>query len=116
MYGGAQSGIPTIEYPALYRKSLQHLLEEVRPKRLYLGHHFRDANGMIISPQVEGEAVAAVLQASLEMDAKLTDIVGDTYQMIHSPTKAKDYMDHLDRLLLRLAIQGIHGTYLAHSL
>ena len=42
-----QSGIPTIEYPALYRQSLQHLLEEVRPKRLYLGHHFRNANGAI---------------------------------------------------------------------
>ena len=26
MYGGAQSGIPAIEHPALYRKSLQHLL------------------------------------------------------------------------------------------
>ena len=75
MYGGALSGIPTIEYPALYRKSLLHLLEEVRPERLYLGHHFRDANGTIISPEVEGEAVTNALQASLEMDAKLADIV-----------------------------------------
>ncbi len=75
MYGGAKSGIPTIEYPALYRKSVQHLLEEVRPKRLYLGHHFRDADGLIISPKVEGDAVAAALQASLEMDAKLASIV-----------------------------------------
>ena len=76
MYGGALSGIPTIEYPALYRQSLLHLLEEVRPERLYLGHHFRDANGTIISPEVEGEAVTNALQASLEMDAKLADIVG----------------------------------------
>ena len=75
MYGGAKSGIPTIEYPALYRQSLQHLLEEVRPKRLYLGHHFRDANGAIVSPQVDGDEVSAVLQASLEMDAKLADVV-----------------------------------------
>ena len=35
MYGGA-SGLPTIENPTLYRKSVQRLLEEVRPKRLYL--------------------------------------------------------------------------------
>lgn len=75
MYGGAKSGIPTIEHPALYRQSLQYLLNEIRPKRLYLGHHFRDANGTIQSPEVEGDAVAAVLQASLEMDAKLEDIV-----------------------------------------
>lgn len=75
MYGGAKSGIPTIEYPALYRQSLQHLLEEVRPKRLYLGHHFRDANGAIVSPQVDGDEVSTVLHASLEMDAKLAAVV-----------------------------------------
>jgi len=83
MYGGAKSGIPAIEMPSLYRKSLQHLLEEVRPKRLYLGHHFRHADGVIVSPLVEGDEVFAVLQSSLEMDAKLTDLVerhlsGDT--------------------------------------
>lgn len=75
MYGGAKSGIPAIEQPALYRKSLQHLLEEVRPKRLYLGHHFRGANGAIVSPQVDKDEVFTVLQSSLEMDAKLTDLV-----------------------------------------
>lgn len=75
MYGGAQSRIPTIEHPAHYRQSLQHLLEEVRPKRLYLGHHFRNANGAIVNPQVDGDEVAAVLRASLEMDAKLADVV-----------------------------------------
>lgn len=83
MYGGAKSGIPAIEQPALYRKSLQHLLEEVRPKRLYLGHHFRDVNGEIVSPMLDGEGVFTVLQSSLEMDTKLTDLVerhlsGDT--------------------------------------
>ena len=76
MYGGAKSGIPAIEQPALYRKSLQRLLEEVRPKRLYLGHHFRDANGVIVSSRVDGDEVFAVLRSSLEMDEKLTDIVG----------------------------------------
>ncbi|MFF2455297.1 MBL fold metallo-hydrolase [Peribacillus simplex] len=75
MYGGAQSRIPTIEHPAYYRQSLQRLLEEVRPKRLYLGHHFRNANGEIVNPQVDGDEVAAVLRASLEMDAKLADVL-----------------------------------------
>jgi glyoxylase-like metal-dependent hydrolase (beta-lactamase superfamily II) len=75
MYGGAKSGIPAIEQPALYRKSLQRLLEEVRPKRLYLGHHFRDVNGVIISSQVDGDEVFEVLRSSLEMDARLTDLV-----------------------------------------
>ena len=74
MYGGA-SGLPTIENPTLYRKSLQRLLEEVRPKRLYLGHPFRNIDGDMQSAQIEGEQVAVVLQASLDMDAKLADVV-----------------------------------------
>ncbi|AOH54394.1 hypothetical protein ABE28_008515 [Peribacillus muralis] len=75
IYGGAQSGIPTIEHPALYRKSLQHLLENVRPNRLYLGHKFRDGKGKVLSPQIDEDEVTAVLQASLEMDAKLALVV-----------------------------------------
>ena len=74
MYGGF-SGLPTIEEPTLYRKSVQRLLEEVRPKRLFLGHPFRNINGVLESAQIEGEQVAAVLQASLDMDAKLVDLV-----------------------------------------
>ena len=74
MYGGF-SGLPTIEKPSLYRKSVQRLLEEVRPKRLFLGHPFRNINGEIESAQIEGEQVTAVLQASLDMDAKLSELV-----------------------------------------
>ncbi|EKN66618.1 beta-lactamase [Neobacillus bataviensis LMG 21833] len=74
MYGGA-GGLPTIENPVLYRKSVRRLLEEVRPKRLYLGHPFRNSNGEMQSAQIEGEQVASVLQASLERDAKLRDVV-----------------------------------------
>ncbi len=74
MYGGL-GGLPTIENPTLYRKSVQRLLEEVRPKRLYLGHPFRDINGDMQSAQIDGEQVTAVLQASLDMDAKLRDVV-----------------------------------------
>lgn len=72
IYGGL-SGLPTIENPCAYRKSVQRLLE-VRPKRLYLGHPFRNINGDLQSAQIEGEQVEAVLQASLDMDAKLSDV------------------------------------------
>jgi hydroxyacylglutathione hydrolase len=74
MYGGF-SGLPTIEYPHVYRKSVQRLIDEVHPKRLFLGHPFRNINGDLQSAQIEGEEVATALQASLEMDAKLADIV-----------------------------------------
>ncbi len=75
MYGGERSGIPTIEYPTLYRKSVQHLLKVVRPKRLYLGHPFRNARDEVVIPQLEGDAVSAALQESLDMDARLAGIV-----------------------------------------
>ncbi|MCM3726494.1 MBL fold metallo-hydrolase [Neobacillus cucumis] len=72
IYGGL-SGLPTIENPSSYRKSVQRLLE-VCPKRLYLGHPFRNSNGDLQSAQIEGGQVEAVLQASLDMDAKLSNI------------------------------------------
>ncbi|WP_066254483.1 MBL fold metallo-hydrolase [Neobacillus drentensis] len=74
MYGGA-SGLPTIEDSSLYRKSVQRLIEEVRPIRLYLGHPFRNSNGDMQNAQLEGEQVAAVLQASLDRDAQLSDVM-----------------------------------------
>lgn len=74
MYGGAQGGFPTIEYPTLYRQSLDYFLEVLRPKRLYLGHHFLDQNGNAVSAQIEGITVSDVLYASLEMDARLQEL------------------------------------------
>jgi hydroxyacylglutathione hydrolase len=74
MYGGF-SGLPTIENPGFYRKSVQRLLEEIRPKRLFLGHPFRNKDGVLQGAQIEGEQVETVLRASLDMDAKLSDLV-----------------------------------------
>ena len=74
MYGGF-SGMPTIENPCLYRKSVQRLLEEVRPNRLFLGHPFRKSNGDMENAQIDGDKVATVLQASLDRDAKLRDVI-----------------------------------------
>ncbi|WP_158582892.1 MBL fold metallo-hydrolase [Lysinibacillus yapensis] len=73
MYGGL-GGLPTIENPIRYRGSLQKLLD-IRPKRLYLGHPFRNKQGELQNAQIEGDETSAVLQASLDMDAKLQDIV-----------------------------------------
>lgn len=74
MYGGL-GGLPTIEDSGLYRESVHRLLEEVHPSRLYLGHPFRNVNGELQSAQITGEEVGSVLQASLDMDAKLTDLM-----------------------------------------
>ena len=74
MYGGANSGIPTIEFPAFYRESVRRLYEEIRPHCLYLGHHFLNAKGEVAHAQLEGEEVEVALRNSLDMDAKLKDI------------------------------------------
>ncbi|WP_249871692.1 MBL fold metallo-hydrolase [Oceanobacillus saliphilus] len=74
MYGGAQGGFPTIEQPALYRKSLNRLFEEIKPKRLFLGHHFLDNNGNASQAQLDGEEVVKALKLSLDMDKKLAAV------------------------------------------
>jgi hydroxyacylglutathione hydrolase len=74
MYGGL-SGMPTIENSILYRKSIHRLLEEVRPKRLFLGHPFRNKECQMQSAQIDGVEVPRVLQASLDMDARLRDLI-----------------------------------------
>lgn len=72
--GGALSGIPTIESPSLYRKSIERLIE-LNPARLYLGHYFRNAQGQIYDAVITGEDVKVALRDSLAMDAKLVELV-----------------------------------------
>ncbi|MER2191720.1 MAG: MBL fold metallo-hydrolase [Solibacillus sp.] len=72
--GGALSGIPTIESPALYRKSIERLIE-LNPVRLYLGHYFRNAAGKVYDAVIEGADVESALRDSLAMDAKLAQLM-----------------------------------------
>jgi len=74
IFGGVKSGVPTIEDPVAYRKTIKRLLD-LRPARMYLGHHFRDAKGLITECFVEGEAVEDALQDSLLMDKKISSII-----------------------------------------
>lgn len=72
--GGALSGIPTIESPQLYRKSIERLIE-LRPARLYVGHYFRNAEGTVYNAVITGEDVEIALRDSLVMDEKLRELV-----------------------------------------
>lgn len=74
MYGGANAKFPNIEQPGPYRESLKYLLDKVKPKRLFLGHHFLDASGNVKSAQLEGNDVKEALQASLDMEKELREI------------------------------------------
>jgi hydroxyacylglutathione hydrolase len=72
-WGTINTRFPSFEHPAAYRQSLKHLLEDVRPQRLYLGHNFLDHNGLPMSAQFDGEEVPAVLKSSLEVEVRLAD-------------------------------------------
>ncbi|NYV73774.1 MBL fold metallo-hydrolase [Streptomyces sp. UH6] len=42
---GAANGFPGYTDPAAYRRSLEHLRDGIRPRRLFLGHPYRRADG-----------------------------------------------------------------------
>ena len=53
---GAANGFPGYEDPAAYRSSLQYLRDEVRPEHLYLGHPYRNADGVPYGVELDREA------------------------------------------------------------
>lgn len=79
MYGGAKSGLPAIEFPALYRESIQRLQQEM-PKKLFLGHYFKGKDDRVYDAIISEEDIEDVLQASLAMDEKLTKLIANTEQ------------------------------------
>ena len=80
MYGGANAKFPNIEEPGLYRESLKYLLHELRPKRLFLGHHFLDKEGNVRHAQLDGEEVQDVLKLSLELEERLRETAERFYK------------------------------------
>lgn len=68
---GAANGFPGFVDPAGYRASLEFLRDEIRPRRLYLGHPYRRTDGtpygVELGPQEAGEA----LQESLDVAARV---------------------------------------------
>jgi len=71
---GAANGFPGYEDPAAYRASLQYLRDEVRPEDLYLGHPYRNADGVPYGVQLDREAARNALQGSLDLAARIDDV------------------------------------------
>lgn len=68
---GAANGFPGYEDPAAYRSSLQYLRDEVRPQHLYLGHPYRNADGVPYGVELDREAARDALQGSLDLEARI---------------------------------------------
>ncbi|MBT3149463.1 MBL fold metallo-hydrolase [Streptomyces sp. CHD11] len=68
---GAANGFPGYTDPVAYRASLAHLRDEIRPRRLYLGHPYRRADGTPYGVELdEAEAREAITQ-SLDNEARV---------------------------------------------
>ena len=73
---GAANGFPGYEDPSAYRASLRYLLEEVRPRHLYLGHPYRTAGGVPYGVELDSDQARHALQESLEIEARIDDAAG----------------------------------------
>ena len=65
------AGVPLYVDPAAYGRSQKHLLEDVRPGRLHMGHRFRALDGSVFESVVDGPAVERALRDSLAMHDRM---------------------------------------------
>jgi len=68
---GAHGSFPLIEHPNGYRASLKKLREDIRPKRLMMGHRFGGLDGVARENILEGDAAATMLRESAELADRL---------------------------------------------
>ena len=71
---GAANGFPGYEDPAAYRSSLRYLRDEIRPRRLYLGHPYRTAAGVPYGVELDSDQAQAAIQESLDIEARIADV------------------------------------------
>jgi glyoxylase-like metal-dependent hydrolase (beta-lactamase superfamily II) len=70
---GAANGFPGYEDPTAYRASLEHLRDEVRPNRLFLGHPYRGPDGEPYEIGLAGDTARQALQQSLDLEARIAE-------------------------------------------
>ncbi len=68
---GAANGFPGFEDPDAYRASLRYLRDEIRPRRLYLGHPFRHADGVAYEVELDADQAREALQESLDIEGRV---------------------------------------------
>jgi len=68
------NGFPTYEDPAGYRAGLKHLRDDVRPRRMFLGHPFVGRDGAPYPLELDREAARRALQESLEIEARIAGL------------------------------------------
>jgi glyoxylase-like metal-dependent hydrolase (beta-lactamase superfamily II) len=67
------TGIPLYADPVGYAASQIRLREEIRPRRLFLGHRFRALDGSTLDSVLDGPSVERALRDGLAMHARIAD-------------------------------------------
>lgn len=67
---GAANGFPGYEDPDAYRASLEYLRDRVRPRRMFLGHPYRGADGQPYGVELDSEQARRALDESLTIEAR----------------------------------------------
>lgn len=68
---GAANGFPGYADPDRYRASLRYLRDEIRPRRLYLGHPYRRANGEPYGVELDSDQAREALDQSLDIESRV---------------------------------------------
>ena len=84
---GAANHFPGYEDPAAYRASLEYLRNKVRPRRLYLGHPYRGADGTPYEIGMDAGTAQRALQESLDIEARVR---GAALRTLRDGLKATD--------------------------
>jgi glyoxylase-like metal-dependent hydrolase (beta-lactamase superfamily II) len=69
-------GVPLYTEPVGYGASQLRLLDEVRPRRLYMGHRFRALDGSVLDSVLDGPAVERALRDSVTMHERMAEAAG----------------------------------------
>ncbi|WP_439947296.1 MBL fold metallo-hydrolase [Streptomyces sp. BBFR109] len=68
---GAANGFPGYTDPAAYRTGLEHLRDRVRPRRLYLGHPYRRADGTPYGVELDEAQAREAIDQSLAAEDRV---------------------------------------------
>ncbi|NED74870.1 MBL fold metallo-hydrolase [Streptomyces sp. SID9944] len=68
---GAANGFPGYTDPAAYRTGLEHLRDQVRPRRLYLGHPYRRADGTPYGVELDEAQAREAIDQSLAAEDRV---------------------------------------------
>jgi glyoxylase-like metal-dependent hydrolase (beta-lactamase superfamily II) len=69
--GGGPAGFPLYVDPIAYGATQKRLLQDVRPKRLHMGHRFRALDGSVLDSVIVGPLVEQALRDSLAMHERV---------------------------------------------